>query len=622
MSENAGTIKYTVDVETAPLLKGESAAINSIKKVDSVMQKSAAVQAKSSMARSKASKAVTSSFRLQKGAAQQLGFQLQDVAVQAQMGISAFTILGQQGSQLAGVFGTGGALVGAAIAVGAALGGVLFKALSKTGDSVEELTEKLKKLVEVTTLSEAQAQVLISAEVKASTEKAKLIASNQEEIDSIKSRIALSRSTIKAYDSESETYKNLKKGQEGLNKELNFQIAAQQTLVGEIEKSSKAISMYSALIGDKATTATKDQADKLKELIEALKQEEAQLGKTEKEIALMMATELKATDAQKLAIATHFDSINAYKDKEEAIMATVRAHEAELRASENMAAQLNRERDTLTKAVSKTGLTPLQQLQLNQVAEIDLLRQGFEQKIILEQDFLTRSAELNKQHEEQVQSLQKKTADEASINWAMFENQAIGALASVATGAQTGSEAIQGLAKSILTQAIGALIKMGIQTIIGQTAVAASGVATAATLATAYATPAALVSLASFGANAAPAAAGIASTVALSHALSGAREHGGPVSAGSSYLVGERGPEIFTPTGGGGITSNKESFGGGTTLNVMIENNTPSNVSTQLSDDGKQLKVIINEVASQISRNQGVIPKAMRQSTDIKFKAR
>lgn len=49
----------------------------------------------------------------------------------------------------------------------------------------------------------------------------------------------------------------------------------------------------------------------------------------------------------------------------------------------------------------------------------------------------------------------------------------------------------------------------------------------------------------------------------------GARATGGPVAAGRSYLVGERGPELFTPAGHGAI-SPAGSFGGrpGVTVNV------------------------------------------------------
>ena len=40
---------------------------------------------------------------------------------------------------------------------------------------------------------------------------------------------------------------------------------------------------------------------------------------------------------------------------------------------------------------------------------------------------------------------------------------------------------------------------------------------------------------------------------ALSSVFGGARADGGPVSTGGSYLVGERGPEVFTPTTSGAV---------------------------------------------------------------------
>jgi phage-related minor tail protein len=38
--------------------------------------------------------------------------------------------------------------------------------------------------------------------------------------------------------------------------------------------------------------------------------------------------------------------------------------------------------------------------------------------------------------------------------------------------------------------------------------------------------------------------------------IAGARAAGGPVAAGNSYLVGEKGPELFTPDASGAITPN------------------------------------------------------------------
>jgi TP901 family phage tail tape measure protein len=56
---------------------------------------------------------------------------------------------------------------------------------------------------------------------------------------------------------------------------------------------------------------------------------------------------------------------------------------------------------------------------------------------------------------------------------------------------------------------------------------------------------------------------------ALPGQFGGRRAAGGPVSGGSSYLVGERGPEIFTPMSSGNITSNS-ALGGGTNINITV----------------------------------------------------
>ena len=50
--------------------------------------------------------------------------------------------------------------------------------------------------------------------------------------------------------------------------------------------------------------------------------------------------------------------------------------------------------------------------------------------------------------------------------------------------------------------------------------------------------------------------------------ISGARASGGPVMGGGSYLVGERGPELFTPGTSGNITPNSAMGGANITVNV------------------------------------------------------
>jgi hypothetical protein len=50
----------------------------------------------------------------------------------------------------------------------------------------------------------------------------------------------------------------------------------------------------------------------------------------------------------------------------------------------------------------------------------------------------------------------------------------------------------------------------------------------------------------------------------------GGRALGGPVSANTAYVVGERGPELFVPQGSGTIISNNRMGGGGTTINLTV----------------------------------------------------
>lgn len=92
----------------------------------------------------------TGSLRGMRGIAQSAGYQLQDIAVQAQMGTNAMIILGQQGSQFAAAFGPIGAIVGAFIAIGAAVGTAALPALFSANDAAEKLDKTMQALAETT----------------------------------------------------------------------------------------------------------------------------------------------------------------------------------------------------------------------------------------------------------------------------------------------------------------------------------------------------------------------------------------------------------------------------------------------------------------------------------------
>jgi len=81
---------------------------------------------------------------------QQAGFQVGDLAVQLQNGTHFLTAFGQQGSQLAGVFGATGAVFGAFIAIAAAVGTVILKstgAVREFSDEVSDLNSLNSELI-------------------------------------------------------------------------------------------------------------------------------------------------------------------------------------------------------------------------------------------------------------------------------------------------------------------------------------------------------------------------------------------------------------------------------------------------------------------------------------------
>lgn len=64
---------------------------------------------------------------------------------------------------------------------------------------------------------------------------------------------------------------------------------------------------------------------------------------------------------------------------------------------------------------------------------------------------------------------------------------------------------------------------------------------------------------------------GLAGSFANFTAISGFRANGGPVTGGKSYVVGERGPEMFTPSRSGYVHANGANDNGGHGGNVRIE---------------------------------------------------
>ena len=85
------------------------------------------------------SEKLNGSLRMMRGGFGQLGHQVQDVAVQLQMGQNPLMVLTQQGSQVASLFGPTGAVIGAVGAVAGALAGAFVPQLLKSESATSNL---------------------------------------------------------------------------------------------------------------------------------------------------------------------------------------------------------------------------------------------------------------------------------------------------------------------------------------------------------------------------------------------------------------------------------------------------------------------------------------------------
>ncbi|HEC2063389.1 TPA: tail protein (tape measure) [Klebsiella oxytoca] len=292
-------------------------------------------------------------------------------------------------------------------------------------------------------------------------------------------------------------------------------------------------------------------------------------------------------------------------------------------------------------------IDPVQRLANQHAQELALIQQFETQKGQITQRGIELMNAANTQYEQQRTAAQWEMLSQQSLGYNMltsavdaFSGNASNAITGLLTGTMSAQEAMRSLGNTILNSVINSIVQVGVEAlknyILGQTlgaASVASSVGMAATTASAWAPAAALASLATLGTNAAPASAGITSTVGLASglALAGARYNGGPVSAGSMYQVGEKGkPEIYQASTGkqymipgdnGRVISNKDMNGGGG-VNVQINViNQVSGVDVQKSDaymqDGN---AVVDLLLTDMERG-GPVSSQMQQTFGLNRKA-
>lgn len=297
--------------------------------------------------------------------------------------------------------------------------------------------------------------------------------------------------------------------------------------------------------------------------------------------------------------------------------------------------QAERNRDLLNQVDPLAGEQNRYQTQLQNFKQLK------EAQLLEEYRYLELVSQAEAAHSENMRRLQEQNfAAQSRSNQLLIdtlnqlESAGTSALTGLITGTVNSTQAMQMLGQAILNEAVGSMVQMGIQwvksVIMGQTAqaaAAAAGIAQGTVLASAYAPAAAMASLASFGANSAPASAGIAATVGVAKglAIAGGRQYGGPVAANGMYRINETGaPEVFNAANGrqymlanqrGQVVSNDQATKGGQ-MNVIVNNNAPVNVSTDQSGDTVTLTIdeVRRTVASDIARGGSAIPNAMEST--------
>lgn len=239
----------------------------------------------------------------------------------------------------------------------------------------------------------------------------------------------------------------------------------------------------------------------------------------------------------------------------------------------------------------KAQVDPVQQLKNEHERKLALIREFETEKGAITQQGLALMNAANTQYEQ----------DRLNAQWEIWRNQsqanqfladgldALGqrstnVLTGLLTGTQSLNDAFRNVALTIVDQAVGALVQMGMQQVknmVTESAMRkasnaqaiAEATTTGAAITNAMAPAAATTSIATMGSAATWGMAAMATAIPAMIALAGARKNGGPVDAGSMYRVGEGGkPEIFKASNGsqymipgdnGRVISNRQMGKGG-----------------------------------------------------------
>ncbi|MEL5627765.1 tape measure protein [Serratia sp. K-E0102] len=527
-------------------------------------------------------------------------------------------------------------------------------------DQVElqaELNDKkraqLKAEQQIRRLGGTEADVVLARE-RAAAEYDSLQA-QQEQKKATKEGIAESKKSANQAESAAQKVANLKQQSKlaaGSTQELTREQAILQAQLslgkGATKEQIKLAGQYRAEIWDTAA------ALKAQNAVPELKEN---ANYASQKAQLQMLKEAKDAQGNLLISQKQFSQLSEQLEREHQVnLARIRAEQA----TSNPIADARGQVDPIQQLANENS-QKLALMKEYQAQELAIIKQSYDaNKITYEQfiaakratddQYLALRTAQEKQYQEQQTAAQWQLLSQQSLGYNMltsaidaFSGNASNAITGLLTGTMSAQEAMRSLGNTILNSVINSIVQVGMEAlknyILGQTlgaASVASSVGMAATTASAWAPAAAMASLATLGANAAPAAAGITSTVGLAGglALAGARYNGGPVSAGAMYQVGERGkPEIYQASTGkqymipgdnGRVISNKHMTGGGSAAPTIIIENYSSGagvMDTQASkgaDGSDVVRIVLADLqqGGQISQGISQYHQAPRRATE------
>ncbi|MDM3632206.1 tape measure protein [Proteus mirabilis] len=291
----------------------------------------------------------------------------------------------------------------------------------------------------------------------------------------------------------------------------------------------------------------------------------------------------------------------------------------------------------------KGKVDPVQQLKNEHERKLALIREFETEKGAITQRGLELMNAANTQYEQ----------DRLNAQWEIWRNQSqanqfladgLDALGQRSTNVLTGlltqtqsiNDAFRNVALTIVDQAVGALVQMGMQQVknmVTESAMRkasnaqaiAEATTTGAAITNAMAPAAATTSIATMGSAATWGMAAMATAIPAMIALAGARKNGGPVNAGSMYRVGEGGkPEIFKASNGsqymipgdnGRVISNRQIGKGGNgvsmgDMNFTFQVQAPNGITQKEAQQIQQMvRGTVYDVLGNEMRSGGALEK-------------